>query len=296
MNTSQISLSSTEDVVNAVPYILGFNPSPSEGTGAGSLVVLTFSRQREGSPFHARVDLNLVDPEAMIAPLLDTCAKYDVAEVILLAYTNASRGVVDECMSTVADLISEQGVGIIDNIVVADAPVENPQHLRGLRIFRCVGQRTWDAVTQTDAVPEELRDKAPAASREALREAVRPTGTKTVCLGVHDSASALDELYGFTSKEAEGFLLEWWSREARDMAPGSRGAFWASLMAGFAAWLKGDGATAWIALDQARETKSLATQPLAGILDYLLTQAVDPATWPTFIQEMIQIVEEAQAR
>jgi hypothetical protein len=60
-------------------------------------------------------------------------------------------------------------------------------------------------------------------------------------------------------------------RAPRDLVPG------AAFLLGLAAWLDGDGALAWCAVDRCREVDP--GHSLAQHLADLLQQAVPPATW-----------------
>lgn len=60
-----------------------------------------------------------------------------------------------------------------------------------------------------------------------------------------------------------------------------------AALLGFAAWLAGDGALAWCALDRCQEAEP--GYSLAGLLTQALTAAVDPATWQTIPVEDLTI-------
>ncbi|WP_205474554.1 DUF4192 domain-containing protein [Nocardioides sp. SYSU D00038] len=290
-------LRSPDDVLAAVPVLLGFVPRES-------VVLLTFGGT---DAFHARIDLPAgpEEVEPTVELLLEPARRHRVERAIPVLYTD------DEALArTTSDALGE---------ALEAAGVDVPDRLRcaGGRWFRLLPGSTvpaegvaLDPAVHPFAAQAVLDGRVTHSSREELaatldplpRRPVRGLTALTVPLapaGVEQAVrSALDDgrfsdldlasvLVSLDDPAARDAAWGWVSRdEARDhvrlwgdavrRAPDDLVAGPAAVL-GLVAWLAGDGALAWCAVD-----RCLAVQPrhsLALLVADLLGHAVPPSTW-----------------
>lgn len=292
-----------EDVLATVPLVLGFEPEDS-------LVLLTFGADQ---PFHARVDLPR-EPEhvrAVCDSLVWPSLQHRVARVLLVAYTprTAWGG---EVLRAVSACFEGQGVEVVaclradagrwwpvgpERSVVEDGP-GTPYDAAGHR-FRArsvlEGRVTLPdraAVAASVAARPDgpdpalvaaLRVAAPPdpAALEALLDVLLDSGDRpddeqvaelllAAALGRHR-----DRVARRLGRDTARAHVALWSEVVR-RAPDSHVADAAGVLA-LAAWVAGDGALAWCAVDRARarEPEHVLSALVAGLLE----AAVPPDEW-----------------
>jgi hypothetical protein len=292
-----------EDVLATVPLVLGFEPEDS-------LVLLTFGAAH---PFHARVDLprDPDDVRAVCDQLVWPALQHRVARVLLVAYTPASRWG-GEVLRRVGARFESQGIEVL-SCLRADAgrwwPVEpersavedgpgSPYDARGHR-FRArsvlEGRVTLPdraAVAASVAprpdgpAPELLAALVRAtipdpADLEALLDVLLESGDRPDDEQVAELLAAAavgrhrDRVARRLGRDTAQAHVALWSEVVR-RAPRDRVADAAGVLA-LAAWVAGDGALAWCAVDRAREAEP--AHVLSGLVAGLLEAAVPPQEW-----------------
>lgn len=308
-----LTLRSPEDLLAAAPVVLGFVPTDSA-------VMFTFDAV---SCFHARVDLPAIgeDVAPFVDALLAPCVRHDVGRVLFLLYSE-DHGRADRVARRLVRAFETAGIDVVD-VVRADGRRWFPL-LRGRRSVPSSGV-PYDVSSHRFAAESVLRGRVTHASRADLEATVssdpaavarvqgaldpagpRPepgwvpaTVARHVLAGsVPDDAEAACLLAGLLDvrvRDAALVLLRrdtaeahvrLWSdlvRRAPDglVAP-------AAAVLGFAAWMSGNGALAWCAVD-----RCLAADPqhrLAGHLAEALTHAVPPSMW----EEVTSMPDPAQ--
>jgi len=302
---------STEDLVAIAPIAIGFHPTRS-------IVMLGFGGPR---PFHARVDLpdETDEVDLVVATLLAPVRKHRVERVAFLVYA-ADGPLVLPLATGLRDGFEAAGVGVVDVVRVHDhrwyalLPGRPPGHYEGVACDPSVHPFTARAVVaghvtlgSRDAVRRSVEADPGRVGqvRELLRSgpvSALPAGRvqQVVARLVAEGTAAADE-------EAVGLALAVRSGEVRDLVWGGLDRtvaaahvdLWrdvvrrlpeelvaspAAVLA-FCAWLAGDGALAWCAVDRAR-----AAQPahsLARLVSDLLTAAVPPSSWEALRDETL---------
>lgn len=298
---TRLSASCPEDLLAAVPIVLGFQPRDS-------LVMLTFGAVH---PFHARVDL---------PPRGDPAALDETADVMLAPAVDNDVGLVAFVLYTDDELLARRlGRLLADRFRAADVPV--------LDCLRAHAGRWWPALRDDGRVPEGGAPYDPAThpfraqavfnglvtldSREELAASVAadPAAVAAVERALADVASldeaALAELVErgladvttLAPAEIAALLLTLPQRHeaARLSMTRERArehvALWTGVvrsapeplvaepaaLLGLAAWLSGHGALAWCAVD-----RCLAAEPrhaLGEMVAAVLAEAVPPQRW-----------------
>ena len=291
---------SPEDLFALAPIALGFHPEES-------LVMLTFGR----TAFHARIDLpeGPEDRELVRDALLGPAVRHGVERVAFLVFSQRRSDPVLVRLLVTAFL--ERGIEVIDVLR------SNGRRWFAAATGERGAGRAHDVRTHPFLAESVLRGVVTLPSRAALAEALAPdveavaavartladlppaVATAGVAQEVAWVVEAVSSRRALTDDEA-GRLL----RDLRD--PRLRDAAWvlitradadehlaflsdlvrrapagwvapAAALAGFAAWLGGQGAWAWCAAE-----RSLADDPgygLARDLCLLLAQAVPPSRW-----------------
>jgi hypothetical protein len=261
--TRVLRASTPDDLINAIPVVLGFHP-------VDSLVLLTFDA---AETFHARVDLPSERDEypELAACLVVPCLKHGVGRVVIVEYTD-ERGDFPEFL---AEAMTQAGVQVIDVIHTINAD-------RGDGRYGDTALGSRDDMRALLAPAEERVDVDSAAplSVKAILEQLR-SGTVTdpagVLAGIRDIGTRDALLYSVTEPEvAQAFDVAWC--EVVKVAPDVDRAG-AAAVAAFLAWQHGHGAGAWVAIDEAQAAGGCR---LAELLAEMQKRAVPPSMWREF--------------
>lgn len=308
--TTTLTARRPEDLLAAVPVVLGFRPRTS-------LVMLTFGGR---VPFHARVDLPSPDDPVPVAELAEElaevlvspCRRQEVAGVALVLYTG-DAALAAAVVAVLVPAFLAEAIGVVD-VLRADAgrwsrvptrageaesepaPYDDEGHpfaaeavLEGRVVH---GSREelaatvsrdpalcarWERLLQASASTPEADASdvgALVAGWVAARCGPDDAGAVRVLGEIRRSEVRDAALYAVTRETAADHLALWASllRGAPDdQVPD------VAALAAFCAWLSGDGALAWCALD-----RCFAVDPshlLATCLAEALTRAVPPSAW-----------------
>jgi hypothetical protein len=305
--TTTLTASGPEDLLAAVPVVLGFRPEQS-------LVMLTFGARRT---FHARVDLPPPDEVGEAVPelrevLLGPCLAHGVGRVAFVVYGD-DASVAAGLAAALVPFFEAEGVGVIAVLRahqgwwwrVSARPSESG-----------AGPTPYDDESHPFAAHAVFAGRVTQPSREALRQTVAPVpeqrarmerligalpghgpgdlGRVVALVGhcVRDRADPDDEeaarlLRAATRVEIRDAALQavtrdtaaehlrLWSHLLRS-APDPQVPDVAAVTA-FCAWQAGDGALAWCALDRCL---AVADDHALGLcLAECLTRAVPPSAW-----------------
>lgn len=289
------------DLAAFVPLALGFVPTRS---------VVTVGVGEPGS-MHARVDLphDPDDVDDVVEALLRPCRSNGVRDVVVVVYDDDTT-VADEAAWAVHEEFTAAGIRVREVLRVHDdhwyavlpgAPLaayrgvpftlaEHPFTARGVFEGR-VTHASRDALRDTIASDPEAvgrtlpeLDGAGVLSPGALGALVR----RHVELGTTFSTAELaavaatvqigerrDEAWVWLERVRARRAVDLWSDAVRRL-PTSHVAGPAALLA-FAAWLVGDGALAWCAVDRCREAEP--SHSMADLVAQLLETATSPERW-----------------
>ncbi|MGI8645137.1 MAG: DUF4192 domain-containing protein [Nocardioides sp.] len=297
---------SPEDVLAMVPVVLGFVPEDS-------LVMLTFGAPHA---FHARVDLptEARDLPGLVAALLEPAVRHGVRRVLLVAYTE-DVPLAERVTGRVREAFEGRSIEVLGRIAadgrrwwqlprrprepgvpydVSAHPFAAEAVVRGLVTHGSRADLSATLAPDPAAVTQVERSLAAGPRRIPARQRVaeaawaaalvRRCVTSQTTLQAGPTARLLVGLRDLTVRDAAwltmrradaGEHLSFWTDVVR-RTPTSHIAPPAAIL-GFAAWLTGQGALAWCAVD-----RSLAGDPdyrLAGLLADGLTGAMPPSTW-----------------
>jgi Domain of unknown function (DUF4192) len=301
--TQTLTLRSPEDLLAAAPVVLGFVPTDSA-------VMFTFDGP---SCFHARVDLpqdcDAVD--ACVDTLLAPCVRHDVGRVLFLLYTDDPRPAARVARRLVR-AFRDAGIEVID-VLRADGRRWFPL-LRSRRSVPPSGM-PYDVSAHPFATESVFRGRVTHRSRADLEATVAsdPVAVAGVAAAVRDLTgprAGASWLVGSVTGhvragsvpddgEAARVLACLVDTQVRDAALGLlrrdtaevHARFWGDLVRrapedlvapaaavlGFAAWVGGNGALAWCAVDRCLAVDS--TYRMAHYLAQVLTHAVPPSVW-----------------
>ena len=304
--TTMLTARGPEDLLAAVPVVLGFHPEES-------LVMLTFGAARS---FHARLDLpSPADDEAVaevVDVLLQPSRTHRVDRVAFVVYSPDAVVAARLDAALVPAFVAE-GIGVVDVLRAHDArwcsvPIragatEQPMAPYDDAHHPFAAQAVF-AGRVTHASREELRATvAPVPARQTrwtrLLEALPHPGPADVVPVVElvagwvergelpDDGGAARLLREITRVEVRDAALYAVTRET---APDHL-RVWIALLRGapdrqvpdtaavtaFCAWMSGDGALAWCALDRCFEVEP--EHPLGTCLAECLARAVPPTAW-----------------
>lgn len=299
--TTLLSARTPEDVAAFVPLALGFVPQHS---------VVMVSIGRAGG-MHARVDLphDPDDVDDVVEALLRPARRHAVREVVVVVYDDDTT-VADEAAWAVHEEFTAAGIVVREVLRVHDdhwyavlpgAPLAAYQGVPfTLHEHRFTAQGVFDGRV-THASREALRatiapdpalqdgiglelDAARAMPSGALGALVRrhlADGTTFTAAELASVACTIvsgarrDEAWAWLSRAEARRAVDLWSDAVRRL-PSSHVAAPAAVLA-FAAWLVGDGALAWCAVDRCREVEP--EHSLAGLVAQLLESATSPEEW-----------------
>jgi len=299
--TTKLSVAGPEDLLAAAPIVLGFEPS-------GSLVMLTFGAPH---PFHARVDLPSPDDRAglaetaelMLRPALDN----DAGLVAFLLYTPDAR-LAGRLGRRLVRCFGQAGLPVIACLRASEGrwwpaldddpgfPAEGRPYDAGAHEFRAravydglvtLGSRDELAATLASdppgvaAVERALAGAGPPDPAGLAALVARGLGEGVVLASVEVAALllALAEAYdetsiGLTRANSRGHVRLWTDVVRR--APAGLMADPAALLA-LSAWLHGQGALAWCALDRCLAVEP--SHPLGRAVATALEEALPPQRW-----------------
>lgn len=301
-----LTVRSPEDVLAAVPVLLGFHPNDS-------LVMLTATRA--GRAFQARIDLPTGgddDRDATIAALMDPAREHGVERVVLVAY-DGDLTEIGALLASAEAAFSAAGIRVAAMLAVQGRqwfPVEPGVPLRrtdGMPFDPSAHAFTAQAVLDGRLVRESRaalaeslasdpeRVAAVAAARAGSGPAAFIVGadsswvTKTVAAHLASGRPPDDQatarlLAGLAQSRVRDAVLrqirgrgaadqlEFWSDLVR-RAPDRRVASVAAML-GFAAWQAGHGALAWCAVDRCLAAEP--DHPLGRLVAEALERAVPP--------------------
>lgn len=310
--TMTLTARNPEDVLALVPVVLGFQPEDS-------LVMLTFGAPGDAeSRFHARVTLPKKPEEIdhVVASLTGPAVRHRVRSVLLVAYGNdvslaeSVTGAVRESLRRhrieVQHRLAADGRRWWSLPVASDRFAErgtaydvsaHPFMVRSVVQGMVTHRTRADLAATLDSQPIRVqRVQATMVcldpDRPGTQEAIWALELIAGCLetdrrpGTTDAARLLLALAHPKVREATLLML------TRDSARAMVG-FWSDLvrrspvpaLAGpatttaYAAWLAGDGALAWCALDRAAEADP--DDRFAAMLAQGLEAAVPPSAWDT---------------
>ncbi|MCW2834275.1 MAG: hypothetical protein JWN68_2228 [Nocardioides sp.] len=290
-----------EDLLAFVPVAIGFAP-------ADSVVMLTVEGSR---PFHARIDLpdDEDDVDEVVEALLRPARQHGIARVVFVVYDD-DTAVADETAWSLHVAFTEAGIEVFEVLRVHDdryfavLPGRAPAAYRGVpfearhhpfaahAVFG--GRVTHDS---REALAATLASDEVAASRVAsalgscpalLPHQIRPLVTEHagdrsatppevvagLALSMRDG-SLRDEAWRWLTHATAPSYVDFWTEVVRRspaaLVPGP-----ASVLA-FTAWLAGEGALAWCAVDRAREVEP--EHSLAGLVADMLMSATSPDEW-----------------
>jgi hypothetical protein len=211
-----IVVHSSEDLVTAVPYLVGFPPEQS-------LVVVAMRRsgRRQRLGLVARFDLPPVGPRrvrgeegsagairALVRQVVDVLSTDEPEEVVLLVY--------DDLPCTMVPVWQRLVTRLEAAFRAVDVPVMDALHVAGRRFrsYRCTDPgccppegRPLDPGSSVVAAEFVARGRSPVASRAALHATVQPRGAEA---RAGTKAAAADELARFVRSDPEGSARRSW--------------------------------------------------------------------------------------
>ncbi|MGA8846137.1 MAG: DUF4192 domain-containing protein [Nocardioides sp.] len=297
---------SPEDLLALAPVVLGFFP-------AESVVMLTFGA---ADAFHARVDLpdEVAEVGEVVDLLVHPARRHGVERVVLLIYSS-DRVLAQALWQGLDDEFAAAGIGVIEALRVEErrwyglAGVDPHREGNGVPfdisthpfLVRAVvaGRVTHDSRTALAATlsPDDAAVKrmtrlilAQPHPTDLLGEGtwveqtirsdliggrVPSDATLARVLLALDDVRLRDAAWSAVSRDHSRAAVAWWTH-ALTRCPLAWSAAPAALLA-WSAWLNGNGALAWCALDRCH-----AARPgygLAVIVTELLDQACPPSLW-----------------
>ena len=310
--TTTLTATGPEDLLAAVPVVLGFQPEES-------VVMLTFGAERT---FHARLDLpaSVGDDalEEVIDAFLPPCRRHEVDHVAFVVYSGDAPLAAALAAALVPAFVAD-GVGVVDVIRAheggwcsvplragaAEAPLlpyDDTLHpFRAQAVFEGrVTLTSREELRSTLApdpelrrrwgerlahLPRSVRDEV-AFVRDVVAEWVAsgdgPDDERAaVVLRAVTRVDARDAaLYAVTGETVQDHLRVWSAllRGAPDVAVPD-----VAALTAFCAWQSGHGALAWCALDRCFEVDE--GHRLGRCLAECLVRAVPPAAWAEVVDE-----------
>ncbi|MGN0065531.1 MAG: DUF4192 domain-containing protein [Nocardioides sp.] len=303
------------DFVAFVPAALGFVP-------ADSVVMLTFDVN--GSSFHARVDHDRDDPDGLAQALLRPAIQHSITAVVLLFYVEDDAECVEALGWQLRDTFVDAGLEVLEVLRVDRThwygvlPGHHPAAYEGVAHDLSSHRFTAQSVVAGRVL---FPDRAAlAASVEAAAvgerefascvEAARPLAPHTLGSLARRRAGqgerfSDDELANVVRSLADGHRRDHvWSHLDRARAVGAVDLWrdaaqrvpdrWAAdvcAVLAFVAWLSGDGALAWCAVDRARRCRP--DHSLARLVAGLLEQAQHPGQWEHWRRDVLKLPDPA---
>ncbi|PKQ21458.1 MAG: hypothetical protein CVT65_18445 [Actinobacteria bacterium HGW-Actinobacteria-5] len=306
------------EVAQVVPHLLGFQPEES-------LVILVLEQGR--IQVTARIDIDAAQPPEQAEHLLDRIwARFPDADALAIAYTNQPRtgwDLLRRCQThlgprTDTSLMLVSGetwrtpdgqTGTVDRY----GPLAAEATLQGLPVLpsRTELDARFASATITDDLLAQVEpalaslpahDDNPALISLAadLINQHLPTPNPGRTTSRIDTPAALQlavvtqnpavrdlALLSMTANNAEQHLRLW--RDVVNQTPNVI-AEAPLFLAGMAAWLTGDGASAVVALERS-QASARSDRQVSGLLDALIDQVVPPSAWPDMRDQILHHAE-----
>lgn len=219
--------------------------------------------------FGARVDVPPADHiDDMVQALLEPAQRYNVRQVAFLIFNDEDN---TDLKQAITGAFGDGGINIVAALEVGDGKC---------REFTSQDWQDFDIAAHPFTLEAQYDGLAPRHnSRSDMWEDIRPQS-----MGWHgEVATATRELYEngpaatviTLTREDPKAQAELWKAALRGAEPGSEAAATIAIVTGYALWLSGDGASAWLVLDNMPGDTKLH-KGLAG----LLSDAINPADWP----------------
>ncbi len=306
-HTQMMTARTPEDLLAAVPIVLGFQPEES-------VAMLTFGG---AEAFHARIDLPLDDAERKdcAGSLLRPSLRHRVAAAAFVLYTG-DAALASACARTIGPVFEDAGVEVLGVLRSdgrrwfavpldgstgegAGTPYDLTAHTftaTAVAAGRVVRASRAELAATVAADRRAVRAVDRARARLAIRPLDEPAehrwlvetletldahaaradpATAARLLVALGEAAGRDALLGRLDRRGAERLLQVLSALVR-AAPSDLLAPAASVLA-FAAWLAGDGALAWCALDRAEQGDPSCA--LADLVARALETAMPPTVW-----------------
>lgn len=296
MTPTTLTVRNPDDLLACVPLLLGFVPQESA-------VVVSLP---SGAGPHARADVDRsTDLDQLADSLLAPVLRHGVIRVALVVYAELGLG-----RQVAAHLEAVFAVHDVEVVAVLAADGKEWVSVRPTT----TRPREYDALAHPFVAEAVVRGQVVLGSRDAVRaqllpdhdlvarvraaapgspEAASPEWVQQ-CLARHlrqGTLPAADEvgqlLRGVATQDGRDAAWAWvergdarhhvelWLRVVRGCAPPERAA--AAAVLAFHAWLAGDGALAWCAVDASRD--ALGQCSLTALVEDLLTRAAPPSLW-----------------
>jgi hypothetical protein len=302
--TSPYVATGPEDLIALAPTVLRFDPEDS-------VVMMTFGRP--GRAFHARVSLprRAQDQDEVAAALLKAMTQNHLRDCAVLLYSDDRRAAIAQGHK-LNQKLTGAGIRVVDVLRVSGDryfrvlrgdetgtafdisahPFTARRVLDGVVVHRSreeLAATLAPATVDEDAVAELERaiEAWPGQTDQTADTAwVRAAVSGALATGSFREADLVrllavlqdprmgDVAWSMIDRRQSEVHVGVWRQVVR-RAPAAYVAAPACLLA-FAAWLAGDGALAWCALDRCGPTPL----PMARMLEELLHSAVPPSLWP----------------
>lgn len=299
--TTTLTAKRPEDLLAAVPVVLGFEPEDS-------LVMLTFGGRHQ---FHARVDLPPTgdDIPEVVAALLRPALVHGVRRTVFVLYTGdavRARWLVRRLLAefrgagieVLECLRAHQGRWFSGFPSRRGVPAQGVPYDVSSHQFRAqaVVDGRVTLASRAEVAARVAPDPAAVAATEAAVRQAEPLNLAGVAGLVARSlargrVAETDDLASLLlALRAEGPARQVWSGLRRPEAP-AHVELWVDVVRrcpeqlvaqpaavlGLAAWLAGDGALAWCAVDRCLGQEP--EHPLGLLVSAVLTEAVPPSAW-----------------
>lgn len=297
-----LSLHTPEDLVACVPVIFGFMPEES-------VVLMTLGGPQS---FHARADLPSLDDLDRLAVMLLDAVRQHRSESVAFLTISADTGRARLMLALLAAIFESEGIEVLAGVAVdgrrwwslADEVTGSegtPYDVKGHRFHADavlrgeVVDRSRDDIAALVALDTDAAGPVAAAIAAASYEACDTDGLRALSMarrGLGTTSEPADEEVAWLLRaiDADGVVDElaaelnrpqgkayaaWWASIAR-RSPDPWSRHPAALTA-MAAWLAGDGALAWCAVDRVRTVT--VEHPLAELVAGLIEAAESPIDW-----------------
>jgi hypothetical protein len=311
----QMKATCPEDLLAFVPIAIGFPP-------ATSVVLLSVEGAR---PFHARIDMpdDESDVDDVVDALLRPARLHGITKVVLVVYDD-DTAIADETAWSLHERFTAADIDVFEVLRVHDGhyfavlPGRRPEAYRGIpfeaghhpfaaeSVFDGrVTHSSREALAATlardpiaaevvadllaDAHPMPPAGIRPLVTRHAASRFPTPPDAVAVLALSLAQPELRDEAWRWLGRESARAYVEFWSdmvrRTPEELVPGP-----ASVLA-FTAWLAGEGALAWCAVDRARAVDP--EHSLAGLVAEMLMSATSPELWEVLAQPAAESAEGA---